>query len=600
MPKFGAHIIIADVAKDRAPGMFKDTLDNAYRLGAVGPDLTLFLFDPFASRYSDAYTLFVKVMEIVSKIKDKLAELEELLQPGKDLANWVSGGLSSDVSDIIDYALDATLLGAKLGLANGISSFNIQNPLFKYLGDPNVERLIKNPEFKKQNLIVESLDNYGFPLRMFGHPLTNDPPWKRPEATGVYDKWWWMDMLHYRNTGEFARTLLEQANDQVTSSYAKGYLSHVAGDICGHPFINGLVGGPFRNHAYRHMVLEALADTWLWDQQGRGDIAASRMDRLIEMSDADFRKISTLVILSMKKVYVTPMVPNQLSGSHPSSSELLTAYRAMQLYIRHSTAGKIDRPKPPPENPGEIFKEIQDILARNNPGAPPKWNPNSPLDYLAALFGWFFKGIVFIAMIATLPEAVIARFIATATGVRWLLYMVKLAIFMIVSGIRTILALMGWGYAGKDDFKTFGFLSDLITFQGDRDIGYRRSSQYLVPAPKPPYYWMEPPRLRFSSERQPTRVGPMPFGVRMDWLLDPNNAYDPVAADAILKARTPGATVQAETQDDLRGFGNAPDFFNMMLRKEIEIPDLDLDGDRGWGYKPWEVLPPNERYLRGP
>jgi hypothetical protein len=46
MPKFGTHILIVQVAATRQPDVVGN-VSNATRLGAVGPDLTLFLFDPF-------------------------------------------------------------------------------------------------------------------------------------------------------------------------------------------------------------------------------------------------------------------------------------------------------------------------------------------------------------------------------------------------------------------------------------------------------------------------------------------------------------------------------------------------------------------------
>jgi hypothetical protein len=46
MPKFGAHIIIAELAGQKRPDVFNAPHSNAFRLGAVGSDTTLFMFDP--------------------------------------------------------------------------------------------------------------------------------------------------------------------------------------------------------------------------------------------------------------------------------------------------------------------------------------------------------------------------------------------------------------------------------------------------------------------------------------------------------------------------------------------------------------------------
>lgn len=598
MPKFGAHIIIAETARQREPALFTDTVDEAFRLGAIGPDLTLFFFDPALQNPAmvSGYQIFIDVMGMVSKIQAKLDELDKLLQPGRDLTDWLTGGLSKDASDIIDLSLEAMLLAGKLALANGVSSLNIQNPLFELISDPTLSRLIRNPKFRDPNIIIDSMDNFGFPLRMFGHPLTNDPPWKTPEPAGNYAKWWWMDMLHYRKTGAFAKALLANATDPVTRSYARGYLSHVAGDICGHPFVNGLVGGPFRNHAYRHMVLEALADTWLWDKTGRGDIVISEMHESIALSSQDASKVANMFAKTLRQVYSQPLLPSQLPERYPDADLFITAYGALSEYIRLSTSGHSTRPKPPADSPDEIIEELQELLSRNSPGTPPKWNPDSPLDYIAALFGWLFKGVVFIAMIATLPVATLARVVTTASGVRWMAYLVKLAIFMILSGLRVLLALMGWGYAGRDDFNTFSFLTDLVTYTGGDD-NYPRSAQYSVHAPRIPFYWLEPPHLRFRPELNGTKVSPMGRGTRMDWLLDQSNRFNEKFFDACVAAQSPSETVAAEQRAEMSGFGNAPDFFNMLLREDIPIPDLDLDGDRGFGFRPWTDLPPDEKYL---
>jgi len=46
MPKFGAHILFAELAHARQPALFPAVHLNALRLGAIGPDPTLFMFDP--------------------------------------------------------------------------------------------------------------------------------------------------------------------------------------------------------------------------------------------------------------------------------------------------------------------------------------------------------------------------------------------------------------------------------------------------------------------------------------------------------------------------------------------------------------------------
>lgn len=599
MPKFGTHILISELATAKRPDLFGAS-NNASRLGAIGPDLTLFLFDPITNdSVRKGFDVAVSVLSDIRRFKKELKAIEEYFNgPIKDLENWVTGGLSTDLTSLLETAIDSMLLAAKLGVAVGSGSINIQNPLFQLVGSGQLDPAIfSNPKYFQPDFIISTADNFGFPFRYFGHPYTEDGAWKHPEATGDYSNWWWMDMLHYRNTGDFALALKANADDTITRSYAHGYMSHVAGDICGHPFINAIVGGPFRNHAYRHIVLESLADTWLWDKQGKGDILNSMLHENIYLDRADLNKVSKLIVTAMKEVYKDPMLPSQLPGRYPSWTEIRGAYERMYLYLDLSTSGGVNRPIPPPDNPGDLLHEITDLLSRNNPGNPPNYGGNDILEYLKALLGYLLKGVVFLAMIATLPGAVMARFLSI--GPRWLIYLIHLAIYMIVSGLRSLLAMMGWGYAGKDDFRNFGFLEDLITVGGHSLESYPYSSTTI---PKPPFYWLSPPHWMAYLEEKMTKVGPIPYGAKPSWIIDPSNKMDSIAiVEALLSASTPTKTAQL-VEDMISknnsGFGNAVDFFIAISDGTITLPNLDLDGDRGYAYRPWEELPPNERYLK--
>lgn len=593
MPKFGAHILISELAASKRPDLLNST--NATRLGAIGPDLTLFLFDPITNKdVRKGFDIAIDVLSSIRKIKKELKDIEDYFKgPPTDLANWVTGGLSTDLTALLEVSVDTMLLAAKLGVAVGTSSLNIQNPMFKLVQNGQIDpKIFSDPRYYQSNFIIGTVDNFGFPYRYFGHPYTDDGAWKTPEPVGDYSKWWWMDMLHYRKTGDFATSLAANATDSTTDSYANGYLSHVAGDICGHPFINAIVGGPFRNHAYRHIVLESLADTWLWDHQGKGDILNSNLHEQIALERADFDRVSKLIVSSMRATYSDPMLPNLLPGRYPSWTEIRGAYQRMSLYLELSTSGGVDRPVPPPDDPGDLLDEITELLSRNIPGSPPSYGSGNFLDYLKALFGYLLKGVVFLAMLATLPAAVMNRFLAI--GARWLLYLIHLAIFMVASGLRTLLALMGWGYAGIEDFRNFGFLEELITVGGHSLESYPYSSTSI---PKPPFYWLSPPQYMANLEHPMTKVGPIPYGGKPSWIIDPSNAIDSESEISDLIAATrPAETdniVKTIISERRRGFGNAVDFLIRLKEGTIPICNFDLDGDRGYAYKPWQELPPN-------
>ncbi len=601
MPKFGAHIAISELAAADAPHIFDGGANNATRLGAVGPDLTLFLFDPVTNpAVRKGFDVTMDVLSTIRRIKKEAKEIADIFNgPVADLQDWLTGGLSTDLTALLESAIDAMILAAKLGVAVGTSGLNLRNPLFRLVSSGQIDpKLFSDPKYWAEIINIDTVDNFGFPFRHFGHPLTDDGTWKQPEPTGVYTNWWWMDLLHYRKTGAFAENLIANARrsgNPMSLSYAQGYMSHVAGDICGHPFINALVEGPFRNHAYRHIVLEGLADTWLWKHLGRGDIASSQLHTLIGLDRSDLNRISKLIVESMRETYQPPMVPGLLPGGYPSWTEIRGAYERMYLYLDLSTSDTMARPSPPPDDPGDLFEEIQNLLSRNWPGRFPRRGGKRSLDYLKAILGYLMKGIVFLAMLATLPVAVLMRFLAL--GPRWLLYLIHLSIFMIISALRSLLALMGWGYASSDDFSTFGFLEDFIT-AGNLEVYPMQSTA----RPKPPFYWLVPPHSfpGAAAELMTTRVGLMRGQVKPSWIVDRANVMSIDDVNLLSWLASPQETRQAVHDIGMRGstgFGNAVDLCIAMLDGRIGVPDLDLDGDRGYGYRTWEELPPNERYV---
>lgn len=598
MPKFGAHMMFAELALQRRPDLFNDCHENALRLGAIGPDTTLFLFDPLGKlpNVRQGFATALSVLTTMQNIKEEIQTIaDELTKPVDDIQDWLTGGLSKDLKYTINAAVEAIFLAAKLGIAFGVGTINVKNPVFSDISKLPQD-FITNPQLALEKWVIGGADNFGFPFRMFGHPYTSDGAWKKPAPIGDYSEWWWMDMLHYRRSGSYARSLLDLAKSPVQASYARGYLTHVGGDICGHPYINALVGGPFRNHAYRHIVLETLVDVRLWHSQRAEDVLDARFDKLIDLSDDELAQVSDLVVRAMRQTYTPPMVPSLLAGGHPTKGEWAFAYRTMQQYLRLSTGGSVPRPTPPPSTPREVIDELKELLGRNQPGPFPRWRGDL-LEMLRALFAWFGKGLSILVMLATLPAAVLIRFMTIAP--RWILYLINMALFYVISAIRTMLCLTGWGYCSREDLVNFGFLNDMIRTGGQEGGSYPRET---VPVPKPPFYWLMNPAAAIPQpaavEQPPTwAIAPSAGGLAPEWLIDPANVMDFAAVTALIDAQTPLETIQIE-QRYLKAsvFGNPIDFSIAMLDKKIRIPDFDLDGDRGFGFKGWEDLP-NSRYV---
>ena len=98
------------------------------------------------------------------------------------------------------------------------------------------------------------------PLAFFVPPRQRDKP-----RTG----WFWADVLHYWRTGKFVSNLVAEAQAQGNPNliaYANGYVTHYVTDVVGHPYVNQIVGSPWRQHWQRHHLVENFIDAFVWDQ----------------------------------------------------------------------------------------------------------------------------------------------------------------------------------------------------------------------------------------------------------------------------------------------------------------------------------------------
>jgi hypothetical protein len=70
------------------------------------------------------------------------------------------------------------------------------------------------------------------------------------------------EFLRWHSTGEFANTLLTTAGNDQELAYAIGYMVHVAASITAEPFVNNVVGGPYRTHWWRNRLASNFIDAW--------------------------------------------------------------------------------------------------------------------------------------------------------------------------------------------------------------------------------------------------------------------------------------------------------------------------------------------------
>jgi hypothetical protein len=186
------------------------------QLGAVGPDVFYALLD-YNGDLQDLENFLMKVAGTFECI----AELSE------EISRYVDGVLSTITAGVAD-SLQQT---------------------FDLVSGTIVEGL--------QALIVSSGLNL-WP--------TFEPARQRDLARST---WFWADYLHYIRSGRFVHNLLDLAKakkDDNLMAYAYGYLTHYVTDVVGHPYVNQVVGAPWRLYWQRHHLVENFIDAYVWDR----------------------------------------------------------------------------------------------------------------------------------------------------------------------------------------------------------------------------------------------------------------------------------------------------------------------------------------------
>jgi len=591
MPQVGAHILISDETKAKLgdPGYLRRNIE-AYHLGAIGPDLALLVFDRAGMEI--LLDEIVSVYETIHGIKEQLSEAAQKIQgPAEEMADWLTAGLSTQLTELISLSFQALKTSIEITMLPGTST-EVPNP---FAG-------MDIPGMPNGNTIPIQATDLSRLLRNFGHPYSNDPPFITPQPPGSYDNWWWVDLLHYRRTGVFAQKLLSTARGDVLKAYATGYMTHVAGDICGHPFVNGVVGGPYRTHALRHLVIENLLDAWIWNHYTNGDLTKSKLHEQIDVGD-QIGAIVKHLRKTMKAVYTDHgIVPHLLPGSLPSEADLKRAYDLMRTLLALSTDIDLQRPTPPPASPGAVIREVVNHVSGSF------WNITEQFDSDNSWWEWllapFLAGawaLVTLFEIATIPAEVIARM--AAGDLRWLIYLIELALYELASDLRWQLVLGGWGKPSTDDLgRAYAQVCFRVPTQRTGLAGMRCYPQRAVDHNTPGFWLADPGFSHLTVERsglasRGTECCPYAKAPPFADTFMSTNPYD-MLHNAILRrfavADTPDKTLDSERATcQSSQLGNAPDFAVMLINGQYPLGSFDLDADMGYGFQSWEPGPVN-------
>jgi hypothetical protein len=425
---------------------------NFTAMGAMGPDLFFFLPDFRDVGDIQLSSVLVRILEFLEGVYEALdpyiSKYEKYLGPiVEDTAEELSrltGGLSESVGNITGE------LGSILTTALA-------------------------------NLVTQQRDWWSF----FSLGLNKG-----------YDEqsFFWSDMLHYRQTGEFGQRLWAGAlvaEDRQLQAYALGYLSHLATDTVGHAFVNQVAGGPFRLHWQRHHLVENHADAYWYlldpdpgsprqtggyDQLTESalyyDIAFAEDDngvvsrpalpggntlrdkwvrrRLLDIDSELPEEVAELLIDAMTEAFYGeggkhPKILRDNDG-RPNTPLVQEAYRLFWRYLKIATVDGFGHEPPPPPDlfPNLDFPTPSDPAEDGPPGDDDGgdfWD--DLLDFILAVVNVLAYIVEVAVYLATLPWAILADIITYPFRLA-LYYALELPLYYLLKTFRSVLVRTGY------------------------------------------------------------------------------------------------------------------------------------------------------------
>ena len=540
--------------------------ENYLLFGSQGPDFLFFNMADWPVVSRSLVEGYLEVEEFFAELK---ADLKDMFPFVEEVGEWADQATASShtlgtIRDIVEMIS---------GMVSGIAV------------------MVKT---KLKVFLLDGTDVFSW----FSHPIQN--------CESASD-WWWFDALHYRKTGQFATNLLERgsASDGLRA-YSVGYLSHVAADTVGHPYVNSLVRGPYRTHAQRHKVIENFQDVWAYEHYNEGELATSKLH---ERQKFERRY----------RVKLPDEVANAFSGATQevfgdtygqlSAAEVDNAYRRWYTWFEGATEGdgipkKLPRYDPPDTPTKDAWENFLDQLEDIEVDFTGDWG----LDGL----GKFFEELAEAVLGAVVLALSVLDFLLSALGqlaaevIYFLLSLVYKAIYQAYEHSRLLLALLGFTYPlthhlgrsqiahaldptkpdarGRTVKPSWPYPIQAIADKGaaamefEGDLESLESTAHLLYPPAPP----EEPR---------TVAGPNEYAAKPpSFYITDNDLLD---AKAVLSLNTIEDLQNHQRQMARARLGNAVSltvelFYNW--QNGTSVPDLNLDGDRGMAYPPWEAV----------
>jgi hypothetical protein len=440
--------------------------------------------------------------------------------------------------------------------------------------------------------------------------------------------WYWFDFLHYRRTGRFASEMWSLAgSDQDLQRYVLGYVSHIATDVVGHPFVNAITGGPYRTHWHRHKLVENWIDAYARnaypdsvqtktclgltsdDTYLPTAISGSYYYRLTEFPEGKLPpKLAEMFVQALDNTYGDIDHPTSMSPT-----DVDTTYRLWLMWFERTTSiGDAVKPTPVPPPGGAAITLITDFFSGfpSFPGPPgPGGGGFSVLDIFAAIFSfvkWLVDTLTYVVdwIITHAVDIVTLPYVEAIALVKWLLYQIQKAIYEIYDNLRFMLVLGAYIFPEPRDLVKWPWNPALLNsafahltggpFASFPQYPRKQEAHGLVGTTE--HHLVYPGTLQEQPAAEPA---PIPFhGVFPPAFISQNHPYNPVIESLYTCDKPYGPDASAthfvdSTTWSTAQFGSAMTFSARLIAQQLKnLPNFNLDGDRGYGWKTWRADDP--------
>jgi Zinc dependent phospholipase C len=433
--------------------------------------------------------------------------------------------------------------------------------------------------------------------------------------------WWWFDTLHYRKTGEFTKALLKNAKNDFGSqsgayAFALGYATHYATDTVGHPFVNTMVGGPYRTHSQRHKFVENHHDVWAWknlrnDEEFIKSKIGENFYKLEGNEDFLPKEVKEVILKSLRELYFDAVNGTWLYGKEITDSDLDNAYQLWLGYFKRATS-VTELPEPMPysftEDAEAIFKRfLSNVSDLGNAVGNPAGGNASLLSILEA-----------IALAVLSPFLIVAAAIdfllgevenIAAAPINYLLSFIYENLYTSFKQLHYGLALNGLAFPFKEQLD-----SDISIHTTDSSIEDKNGNTAKGLIPNYPMKKFSVPGMENSShliypfispgnsvEIDITTVAPDSyFNKTPEFYISGQLKHDPDYFQYvsnfhpnknIFERKVDFQNFKNEAQ--VKSLGNAIDYSVILINdflnngEKANFPNFNLDSDRGYAFKGW-------------